>query len=69
MAIGVLLLAAIALSLSGFAGAVSDTLSPGETLTETVVADEGDWIDYTWSSSSALLFVLRDPNGIQQDTS
>ena len=63
------MLAAIALSLSGFAGAVSDTLSPGETLTETVVADEGDWIDYTWSSSSALLFVLRDPNGIQQDTS
>ncbi len=69
MAIGALLLAAIALSLSGFAGAVSDTLSPGETITELVEADDGDWIDYSWTSDSAVVFVLRDPNNVAQETS
>lgn len=69
IAIGVLVLAAMALSVSGLAVAVNDTLSPGEVLTKQINVDEGDWIDYSWTSSAALSFVLRDPNSVVQVTS
>jgi hypothetical protein len=69
LALGALVLAAIALSISGLALAVNDTLSPAETITKQITVDEGDWIDYSWTSSAALSFVLRDPNNAVQDSS
>ncbi|OGS44664.1 MAG: hypothetical protein A3K76_02430 [Euryarchaeota archaeon RBG_13_57_23] len=62
-------MAAMALTVSGLAAAVNDTLSPGEVLTKQINVDEGDWIDYSWDSSADLTFVLRDPNNVVRETS
>ena len=68
VAIGLLFLAAFALLVSGPVAAVTEPLSPGEVFTRQVTVSDNDLITYQWTSTDLVVFVFRDPDGVEIDS-